>query len=132
VVELCGGDVAGKRVAALGAAFKPNSDDIRDAPALDVAATLHSMGADVIVFDPAAMANARRVHPELGYGENAIDVARGADVVVLLTEWTEFREISPSVMGAVAGQRKIVDGRHALDPAEWRAAGWEYRALGRP
>jgi UDPglucose 6-dehydrogenase len=59
-------------------------------------------------------------------------VARGADVVVLLTEWTEFREISPSVMGAVVGQRKIVDGRHALDPAEWRAAGWEYRALGRP
>jgi UDPglucose 6-dehydrogenase len=132
VVELCGGDVAGKRIAALGAAFKPNSDDIRDAPALDVAATLHDMGADVIVFDPAAMDNAKRVHPELGYGENALDAVRDADVVVLLTEWTEFREIEPSAMSAVTGQRKIVDGRHALDPAQWRAEGWEYRALGRP
>ena len=132
VVELCGGDVSGKRIAALGAAFKPNSDDIRDAPALDVAATLHSMGADVVVFDPAAMDNARRVRPELSYGTSALDAARDADVVVLLTEWTEFRDIEPSAMAAVAGQTKIVDGRHALVPSEWRAAGWEYRALGRP
>ena len=132
VVELCGGDVKGKRVAALGAAFKPNSDDIRDAPALDVAATLKGMGAHVVVFDPAAMENARRVHPELEYGTSAVDAARNADVVVLLTEWTEFREIQPSAMAAVTGQTKIVDGRHALDPAQWRAAGWEYRALGRP
>jgi UDPglucose 6-dehydrogenase len=132
VVELCGGDVRGKRIAALGAAFKPNSDDIRDAPALDVAATLHGMGADVVVFDPAAMDNARRVRPELSYGTSALDAARGADVVVLLTEWTEFRDIEPSAMAAVAGQTKIVDGRHALVPSQWRAAGWEYRALGRP
>jgi UDPglucose 6-dehydrogenase len=132
VVELCGGDVAGKRIAALGAAFKPNSDDIRDAPALDVAATLKSMGADVAVFDPAAMENAKRVHPELEYGTSALDVARDADVVVLLTEWTEFREIEPSAMAAVVGARKIVDGRHALDREHWRASGWEYRALGRP
>jgi len=132
VVELCGGNVAGKRIGALGAAFKPNSDDIRDAPALDVAATLARMGAEVVVFDPAAMDNAKRVHPELNYGENAIDAVRGADVVALLTEWTEFREIEPAAMGAVVAQRKIVDGRHALDPVQWRAAGWEYRALGRP
>ncbi|HEY0534243.1 MAG TPA: UDP-glucose/GDP-mannose dehydrogenase family protein [Actinoplanes sp.] len=132
VVELCGGDVAGKRIAALGAAFKPNSDDIRDAPGLDVAATLARMGADVVVYDPAAMENARRAHPELSYGKNAIDAARGADAVVLLTEWTEFREIDPDAMAAVAGHRRIVDGRHALDPVRWRSAGWEYRALGRP
>ncbi|GAA4604208.1 UDPglucose 6-dehydrogenase [Actinoplanes octamycinicus] len=132
VVELCGGDVAGKRIAALGAAFKPNSDDIRDAPALDVAATLHRMGADVVVYDPAAMDNARRVHPELCYATNALDAARDADVVVLLTEWNEFREIEPSAMAAVVRRAKIVDGRHALVPASWRAAGWEYRALGRP
>ncbi|AGL19008.1 UDP-glucose/GDP-mannose dehydrogenase family protein [Actinoplanes sp. N902-109] len=132
VVELCDGDVSGKKVAALGAAFKPNSDDIRDAPALDVAATLARMGAEVIVFDPAAMDNARRQHPELGYGDNAIDAARDADVVVLLTEWTEFRELEPAAMTAVVRQTKIVDGRHALDPVKWRAAGWEYRALGRP
>jgi len=132
VVELCGGDVAGKKVAALGAAFKPNSDDIRDAPGLDVAATLARMGAQVVVFDPAAMDNARRQHPELGYGVNALDAARDADVVVLLTEWTEFREIDPDAMAAVAAHLRIVDGRHALDPVRWRAAGWEYRALGRP
>jgi UDPglucose 6-dehydrogenase len=132
VVELCGGDVTGKRVAAWGAAFKPNSDDIRDAPALDVAATLARMGAEVVVFDPAAMENAKRIHPELSYAENAVEAVRGADVVALLTEWTEFREIDPEAMSAVAAQRKIVDGRHALDPAQWRSAGWEYRALGRP
>jgi UDPglucose 6-dehydrogenase len=132
VVELCGGDVTGKKVAALGAAFKPNSDDIRDAPGLDVAATLAGMGAQVVVFDPAAMDNARRQHPELGYGVNALDAARDADVVVLLTEWTEFREIDPGAMAAVVTHRRIVDGRHALSPSQWRAAGWEYRALGRP
>jgi UDPglucose 6-dehydrogenase len=132
VVELCGGSVAGKRIAALGAAFKPNSDDIRDAPGLDVAATLARMGAHVVVFDPAAMPNARLQHPELDYGTSAVDAARDADVVVLLTEWTEFREIDPGAMAAVAAQRRIVDGRHALDPGKWRAAGWEYRALGRP
>ncbi|WIM99554.1 UDP-glucose/GDP-mannose dehydrogenase family protein [Actinoplanes oblitus] len=132
VVELCGGDVAGKRIAALGAAFKPNSDDIRDAPALDVAATLRRMGGDVVVYDPAAMDNARRVHPELTYATSALDAARDADVVVLLTEWNEFREIEPSAMAAVVRRAKIVDGRHALVPASWRTAGWEYRALGRP
>ncbi|MFI7544410.1 UDP-glucose dehydrogenase family protein [Actinoplanes sp. NPDC049599] len=132
VVELCGGDVAGKKVAALGAAFKPNSDDIRDAPALDVASKLASLGADVHVFDPAAMDNARKAHPELSYGTGALDVARDADVVVLLTEWTEFREIAPGAMAEVVAARRIFDGRHALDSAAWRAAGWEYKALGRP
>ena len=132
VVELCGGDVAGKKIAALGAAFKPNSDDIRDAPALDVASTLAGLGAAVHVFDPAAMDNARKAHPELNYGTSALDVARDADVVVLLTEWTEFREIAPEAMAAVVGKQRIFDGRHALDSAAWRAAGWEYKALGRP
>jgi len=129
---LAGGDLTGVRIAALGAAFKPNSDDIRDAPALDVASTLQTAGARVRVFDPAALENARRVHPELGYGDSALDVARDADVVVLLTEWAEFRQIDPEAMGAVVAHRRIVDGRHALDPKQWRAAGWEYRALGRP
>jgi UDPglucose 6-dehydrogenase len=132
VRELAAGDLVGVRVAALGAAFKPNSDDIRDAPALDVASTLHRSGAVVRVFDPVAMDNARRVHPELTYGNSALDVAHDADVVVLLTEWAEFKEIDPAAMGAVVAKRRIVDGRHALDPVQWRAAGWEYRALGRP
>jgi UDPglucose 6-dehydrogenase len=132
VRELAGGDLSGVRVAALGAAFKPNSDDIRDAPALDVATTLQRAGAIVAVFDPAAMDNARRQYPQLRYGDSAFHVARGADVVVLLTEWAEFREIDPATMGGIVARRRIVDGRHALDPAVWRAAGWEYRALGRP
>ncbi|MCD0481537.1 UDP-glucose/GDP-mannose dehydrogenase family protein [Streptacidiphilus sp. ASG 303] len=132
VRELAGGSLDGVRIAALGATFKPNSDDIRDAPALDVAAALQRAGAEVRVFDPAGMDNARRSYPQLVYGESALDVAAGADVVALLTEWTEFREIDPEAMGAVVAGRRIVDGRHALDPARWRAAGWEYRALGRP
>lgn len=132
VRELAGGDLNGIRVTALGAAFKPNSDDIRDAPALDVATTLHRLGAHVTVVDPAATDNARRSFPELSYGTDALSAAAGSDVVVLLTEWNEFRLIDPEAMGAVVAHRRIVDGRHALDPAEWRAAGWEYRALGRP
>ncbi|MYZ36589.1 MULTISPECIES: UDP-glucose/GDP-mannose dehydrogenase family protein [unclassified Streptomyces] len=132
VRELTGGELSGVRVTALGAAFKPNSDDIRDAPALDVARSLHRSGAHVTVVDPAATENARRAFPELDYATDAMTAAVGADVVLLLTEWTQFREIDPHAMGEVVGRRRIVDGRHALDPAQWRAADWEYRALGRP
>ncbi|MFF5551473.1 UDP-glucose dehydrogenase family protein [Streptomyces olivaceoviridis] len=132
VAELAGGDLTGVRVAALGAAFKPDSDDIRDAPALDVAAALHRLGAQVTVTDPAATDNARRSHPELAYATDAMSAAEAADVVVLLTEWNEFRLVDPEAMGAVVARKRIVDGRHALDPGQWRAAGWEYRALGRP
>ncbi|MGW1785680.1 UDP-glucose dehydrogenase family protein [Streptomyces sp. NPDC002143] len=132
VRELAGGELAGAKVTALGAAFKPNSDDIRDAPALDVARTLHQSGAQVTVVDPAATENARRAYPDLTYGTDVLGAAAGADVVVLLTEWSEFREIDPHALGAVVSRRRIVDGRHALDPAQWRSAGWEYRALGRP
>ena len=132
VRELAGGSLDGVRVAALGAAFKPDSDDIRDAPALDVAASLRRAGAIVRVYDPQAMDNARRSYPELDYADSTLDAARDADVVVLLTEWNEFRDIEPDALAAVTARRSIVDGRHALDPAAWRAAGWTYRALGRP
>ncbi|MEO5875771.1 MAG: UDP-glucose/GDP-mannose dehydrogenase family protein [Streptosporangiaceae bacterium] len=131
VRELLGGRLDGARIACLGAAFKPNSDDIRDAPALDVARTMHGLGAHVKVYDPAALDNARRSYPELRYGTSALDVAQDADVVVLLTEWSEFREIAPEAMAEVVAAKRIVDGRHALDSVVWRAAGWEYRALGR-
>ncbi|RAY14538.1 UDP-glucose 6-dehydrogenase [Actinomadura craniellae] len=131
VRQLLGGRLDGARIACLGAAFKPNSDDIRDAPALDVARTMHGLGAHVRVYDPAALDNARRAYPELRYGTSALDVAADADVVVLLTEWAEFREIEPDVMAGVVAKKRIVDGRHALDADRWRGAGWEYRALGR-
>jgi UDPglucose 6-dehydrogenase len=119
-------------VAALGAAFKPNSDDIRDAPALDVARRLNAAGAIVRVYDPEALDNARRAYPDLEYASDTFDAAKDADVVVLLTEWSEFREIDPDVLGAHVARRAIVDGRHALDPQAYRAAGWAYRALGTP
>jgi UDPglucose 6-dehydrogenase len=130
--ELLDGSFQGATVAALGAAFKPNSDDIRDSPALDVAANVHRHGAKVVVFDPAANENAKRQHPELEYASSTIEAVKNADLVLLLTEWNEFRQMSPDALAAVVNQRNIVDGRNALDPATWRAAGWTYRALGRP
>jgi UDPglucose 6-dehydrogenase len=130
--EVAGGSFGGMKVAVLGAAFKPNSDDIRDSPALDVAATIQRQGAAVAVYDPAAMDNARVMHPELGYRDSALEAAKGADLVLHLTEWAEFREMDPAVLGEVVAGKHIVDGRNALDPVAWRAAGWTYRALGRP
>lgn len=130
--EVLGGTVAGARICVLGAAFKPNSDDIRDSPALDVAATLASLGAQVIVYDPAAIPNARRQYPQLDYATSTKQAATDADVVLLLTEWREFREVAPETLAEVVAHRRILDGRGALDPLRWRASGWSYRALGRP
>ncbi len=130
--ELVGESFQGRTVCVLGAAFKPHSDDIRDSPALDVAVTIGQQGGRVTVYDPVALANARRAHPELAYGESALEAARGAHVVLLLTEWREFIELDPEELGGVVAERKIVDGRNALDPEIWREAGWHYRALGRP
>jgi UDPglucose 6-dehydrogenase len=130
--EMLDGSVVGKRVAALGAAFKPNSDDIRDAPALDVAKMLQAEGAIVTVYDPEANDNARISYPQLQYADSMNEALAGADVVALLTEWQEFRDADPDDLGALVKQRKIVDGRHALDSDDYRAKGWEFRALGRP
>jgi UDPglucose 6-dehydrogenase len=130
--ELLGGSFIGRTVGVLGAAFKPNSDDIRDSPALDVATSIRAQGGQVTVYDPQALNNARRAHPELTYGTSAQDAAGGAHVVLLLTEWPEFRDMDPEILGASVAERNIVDGRNALDPERWRAAGWHYRALGRP
>src|SRR5664279_26002 len=129
--ELAEGSFRNCRVAVLGAAFKPNSDDIRDSPALDVAATIQRRGATVWVYDPAALDNARRDYPQLSYAESAMAAAAGADLVLHLTEWAEFRTMDPAALGTVVNRRNIVDGRNALDPVRWRAAGWTYRALGR-
>ncbi|GGK65535.1 UDP-glucose 6-dehydrogenase [Sphaerisporangium melleum] len=130
--ELAGGSFRGCSVTVLGAAFKPNSDDIRDSPALDVAVNIREQGGDVTVYDPVALANARRAHPALRFGESALEAARGAHVVLVLTEWQEFIDLDPEELGQVVAGRKIVDGRNALDAETWRAAGWHYRALGRP
>ncbi|MYW03662.1 UDP-glucose/GDP-mannose dehydrogenase family protein [Streptomyces sp. SID3343] len=130
--EQCDGSFLGRRVAVFGAAFKPNSDDIRDSPALNVAAQVQLQGGEVTVYDPKAMDNARKMYPGLTFAETAFDAARGAHVVLHLTEWPEFREMDPAELGGVVAQRRVLDGRNALDPVRWRGAGWTYRALGRP
>jgi len=122
----------GSRVAVLGAAFKPESDDIRDSPALNVAGRLHLYGAHVTVHDPRAMDNARRTWPTLAYADSVHEACAGAHVVLVLTEWSQFREVSPESLDVVVAQKAVVDGRNCLDPLAWRAAGWTYRALGRP
>ncbi|MFJ1809759.1 MULTISPECIES: UDP-glucose dehydrogenase family protein [unclassified Streptomyces] len=129
---LGGGSFLGKRVAVLGATFKPDSDDVRDSPALNVAGQIHLQGGQVTVYDPKGMSNARRVFPTLGYADSALETVRGADVVLHLTEWREFRELDPAELGEVVTTRLILDGRNALDPVLWRKAGWTYRAMGRP
>ncbi len=130
--EAVGGRFRDKRVAVWGAAFKPDSDDVRDSPALHVAAALHTEGADVTVHDPRAMDNARELFPHLAYADTALDAARGADVLLLLTEWRDYVDIDPGAVGEVVTDRHVIDARNALDPARWRAAGWTYRGLGRP
>ena len=132
VVEMLGGEPFGKRVAVLGLAFKPYSDDVRGSPALDVAVRLKGLGADVRVTDPQAIANARALHPQLDYREAFEDTVEGAHAVVLVTEWDEYRYLDPDVVGALVAERNVVDGRNSYDPARWRAAAWTYRGLGRP
>ncbi len=130
--EVVGGSFVGRRVAVLGAAFKPDSDDIRDSPALNVAAQIQLQGAQVVLTDPRAVPNARRSWPQITYAATAFEACAGADAVLLLTEWAEYRDLDPVALGGVVRARQMLDGRNALDPVRWRAAGWTYRALGRP
>ena len=131
-IEALNGSVHGRRIAAWGAAFKPDSDDVRDSPALHVATALREAGADVVVHDPRAMDNARQLFPDLSYAASALDAARDADVVLLLTEWRDYNELDPAEVAAVTRQASLIDARNALDVDRWRSAGWTYRALGRP
>jgi UDPglucose 6-dehydrogenase len=129
--EECGGSVAGRRVAVLGAAFKPNSDDIRDSPALSVALQLGLQGADVTVTDPAALPLVQVKHPELRLRESVEEAVEGAELVLLLTEWKQYVELDPADLKQHVAVPRVLDGRNALDPVRWREAGWTYRALGR-
>ncbi len=133
VVEGLRGAPHGKRIAVLGAAFKPFSDDVRDSPALEVAVRLKGLGADVVVTDPAAIENARRLHPQLTYVTERDDAIRGADAVVLVTEWDAYRrDLTPEHAATLTAGRIVVDGRNGWDAAAWRAAGWTYLGMGRP
>ena len=128
--EAVGGSLAGRRVAILGVAFKPGSDDVRDSPSLDVCARLTREGAIVTVHDPVAMSNAAQVSPDLRYARSVPDAAEGAHLVMHLTEWAEYRALDPVLLGGIVAQRTIVDARCALDARLWRAAGWTLRAPG--
>ncbi|MGW8481803.1 UDP-glucose dehydrogenase family protein [Microbacterium sp. NPDC055903] len=130
--EAAGGSLRGVHVTVLGAAFKPHSDDVRDSPGLDVASRLRARGARVTVTDPAAIDNARRLHPELDYVADRDEALRGADVVVVVTEWDDYRrELSPEHAGGLVTRRAVVDGRNCLDADAWQEAGWDYYGMGR-
>lgn len=124
-------DRAYGRVAILGAAFKPLSDDVRDSPALDVAKRLHAAGALVTVYDPQANVPARSIAPQLRYAASAEAALRKADVVLHLTEWKEFRDLDPARVGELTAGKVLIDARNVLDPEPWLAAGWDFKTLGR-
>ena len=133
VVDSLGGSVFNRHITVLGAAFKPHSDDVRDSPALHAAVRLRGLGAWVTVTDPAAIENARRVHPQLNYVEDRDEAMRGAEVVLMVTEWDEYRrQLSPEHAATLTAGRIVVDGRNCLDSVAWRAAGWTYFGMGRP
>ena len=130
-VESLGKRPSDARVAVLGLAFKPDSDDLRDSPALHVATSLFGLGVRVVATDPQAIGNARRLHPQLEYATTAEDAAAGADAVVLVTEWAEYRALDPIALREVVASPIIIDGRNCLDAEAWRAAGWTYIGMGR-
>jgi UDPglucose 6-dehydrogenase len=124
-------DLKSFRIAVLGAAFKPDSDDVRDSPALDIAAQIHAAGAEVVVHDPKAIGPAKKRFPNLKYAESIEECVTGADLILHLTEWKVYRELDPNALKSLVKQAKILDGRNALDRDKWRAAGWQFHALGR-
>ena len=129
--DMLSGSLEGRRVAVWGAAFKPDSDDVRDSPALVIAGQLHLAGARVQVYDPAAAETARRLYPTLEYADSALQAAEGADLLLHLTEWPEFRELDPFVVRDVVATPRLLDGRNVLDLPRWRSAGWQARGMGR-
>jgi UDPglucose 6-dehydrogenase len=135
IIELVRKDLAddlnGKKIAILGAAFKPDSDDVRDSPALDIAAQIQAAGADVTVHDPKAIANAQKRFPALKFADNVDATLKDAELVLHLTEWKMYRELDPAKMKSLVKSAIMIDGRNALDRDAWRAAGWHFRALGR-
>ncbi|KKE99418.1 UDP-glucose dehydrogenase family protein [Mycolicibacterium obuense] len=128
----CGGSLLGANVAVLGAAFKPESDDVRDSPALNVAGLLQLNGATVSVYDPKAMENSRRLFPTLTYATSVAEACDRADAVLVLTEWAEFVDLDPEALAGTVRTKVVVDGRNCLDAQRWRQAGWQLHALGRP
>ncbi len=127
-----GGSVLNRRIGVLGAAFKPHTDDVRDSPALNVAAALHLRGAQVVIYDPEAGQTARAMFPTLAYADSAEEAIGGADAVLVLTEWPEFVAADPEALARLVASPTVIDARNCLDAGAWRRAGWTVRSLGRP
>mgnify|MGYP000151976474 FL=1 len=124
-------DLTKYKIAVLGATFKPDSDDVRDSPALDIAAQLHAAGAEIVVHDPQGIEPARKRFPTLKYAEVVNEAVKDADLILHLTEWKEYRQIDPAALGSLVKGKIIIDGRNMLDRTLWRNAGWKFHALGR-
>lgn len=124
-------DLTSYKIAVLGAAFKPDSDDVRDSPALDIAAQLQAAGAMVVVHDPKAIENARKRFPKLGFAASVEECVKDSDLILHLTEWREYRELDPKKLVSLVKKKIVIDGRNALDRDQWRDAGWKFHALGR-
>ena len=127
-----GGSLDGKRIAVLGGSFKPDSDDIRDSPAVDIARRLIARGATVTLFDPKSAEIVHRAHPDIAAASSTADALTNADGVAVLTEWQEFRELDPQVAAELVTGKVVLDGRNCLDPRAWRSAGFTYIGMGRP
>ena len=124
-------DLTQYKIAVLGATFKPDSDDVRDSPALDISVQLHAAGAEVVIHDPQGIEPARKRFPNLKYSEVIEDAIKDADLILHLTEWKEYRQIDPAAVSSLVKSKIIIDGRNMLDRTMWRSAGWKFHALGR-
>ena len=132
VIDFCGGSVAGLKIAVLGLTFKPSTDDMRDAPSLDIVPALQAAGASIVAFDPEGMKEAARLLPGITFAKTAYEAAAGADVLVVITEWHEFRGLDSRRLKETMRQPRIVDLRNIFDPGEMRGLGFAYDGVGRP
>ena len=132
VAKALGGSVEGKRIGVLGLAFKPNTDDMRDAPSIPLVRTLIEQGASVIAFDPASMEQAKPLFPDMESAANAVAVADGADALVIVTEWDEFRALDLAKLSQRMNGKVLVDLRNVYERDEAERAGLEYYGIGRP
>ncbi|GAA5230131.1 UDP-glucose dehydrogenase family protein [Arthrobacter cryoconiti] len=130
-LRMCGGSVVGRRIGVLGAAFKADTDDVRDSPALDIALQLAAEGAQVTVSDPRVPEHTWLAYPQLSFVRHAEQALRGAELAMLLTPWPEFVGLDPAETALLMSVPRMYDGRNALDPVAWKTAGWEYYGAGR-
>jgi UDPglucose 6-dehydrogenase len=129
IVEVCGGSVAGKTIAAWGLTFKANTDDLRDSPAIAILSTLKDMGATIRAYDPSA--RGVEMLPWVQRCDSALEACDGADALAVLTEWPEFASITPVDVASRLSSSVVVDGRNVLNPQQWKSSGFQYRGVGR-